>query len=91
MYRTIILPVVMGIVVSGVARQWIRHSGVRVSLRARDFLLKNAQTVSGVHPVGMGVKRQECEAYSSHSSSAEAKNEWSCASYPVSRCGMERV
>jgi len=56
----------MGNVVSRVARQWIRHSGVRVSLGARDFFLQNAQTVSGVHPasytVGMGVKRPEREA-----------------------------
>ena len=37
MYRIIILPVVMDSVVSRVARQWLRHSGVRVPLRARDF------------------------------------------------------
>ena len=41
---------VIGNVVSRVARQWVRLSGVRVPLRDRDFLLKNAQTVSGVHP-----------------------------------------
>ena len=58
MCRTIILPDVMGNLFSRVARQWVCHSGVRVPLRARDFLLQNARTVSGVYPaantIGMG-------------------------------------
>jgi len=65
----------MGNVVSRVARQWVRHSGVRVPLRARDFFLQNAQTVSGVHPasytVSMDVKRPEREASNSHPSGVE--------------------
>jgi len=73
MYRTIILPV-MGTVVSRVAGQWVHHSGVPVPLRARDFLLQNAQTVSGVHPasytIGIGIERPEREASNSHPSGA---------------------
>ena len=95
-YRTIILPVVTGEVVSRVAGQWLGHSGVRVLLRASDFfLLQNTQTVSGAHTpsytIGMGVKRPEREASSLHPSGAEVKNEWSYNSSPVGRCGMERV
>jgi len=62
---------------------------------SQRFFTQNYQTVSGVHPasytIGMGVNRPEREASNSHPSGAEVKNEWSCASSPVSRCGMVRV
>ena len=85
----------MGSVVSRVARQWIRHSWVRVPLRARDFFTQKRPDRLWSPPSLLynryEVKRPYREASHTHPSGAEVKNEWIYALSPVSRCGMVRV
>jgi len=69
------------------------QSEVRLSAGTRYvYFLRNFHTgVGPAHPPTQWVKRQRREAYNSSSTTAEAKNEWSCTSVPpVCLHGLER-